>query len=138
MANNFPSFKLWFGEAGSFTTFQCGLQLWWYHLPVQLRSPVWPGLLASLAILGLLLAFHQVVSGAVQQGELRHKATAMHSEATWRCNTLRGLRASENCRSQLNAPTRSDALLQASDMPAARQSNAQTVLASSLDLLSNR
>ncbi len=138
MNHAFPSFNLWVGEAGSFAAFQRGLQRWWYHLPAGARSPIWPGLLASLTILGLLLAFHQVVSGAVQQSELRHKATAMHSEATWRCNTLPGLRASENCRSQLNALARTDALLQASDTPIARQSNAQAVLASSLDLLSNR
>jgi len=75
------------------------------RIPDALRSPVWPGILAAIAVVGLLLAFHQVVSGAVQQGELRRKATAAYAEAAWRCNALRGVRAvRESCLSQLNAP----------------------------------
>jgi hypothetical protein len=57
----------------------------------------WPGILAALAIVGLLAAFHQVVRGAVQQGELRRIATAVHAEAAWRCNALRGLHVRDNC-----------------------------------------
>jgi hypothetical protein len=63
-------------------------------------SPVWLGILATIAIVGLLLAFHHVVRGAVQQGELRRKATATHAEAAWRCNILR---EPESCGVQPNA-----------------------------------
>ena len=68
-------------------------------------------ILAALIILGLLLAFHQVVSGAVLQSELRHKATAMKAQATWRCHSLRGLGASESCLLQLNPVARGDPML---------------------------
>ena len=71
MDNKFPN-----TEVGSFTVRQRELQLWWYGLPAGVRSPVWPGILVTLIIVGLLLAFHQVVSGAVQQSELRLKAVA--------------------------------------------------------------
>ena len=54
-----------------------------------MRSPVWAGILLTIAIIGLLVAFHQVVRGAVQQGELRRQATATYAEAVWRCNALR-------------------------------------------------
>ncbi|WP_114973708.1 hypothetical protein [Rhodoferax ferrireducens] len=138
MGNNFPSFKLWFGDAGSFTAFQCGLLQWWYHLPVWVRSPLWPGMLATLTAFGLLLAFYQVVNGAVQQSALRHKATAVYSEATWRCNTLSGLRAREGCRSQLNAGASAEALLQTQNSPGMAQSNAQAILLTSLELLSDK
>ncbi|MDO8248729.1 MAG: hypothetical protein Q7T78_03285 [Rhodoferax sp.] len=138
MGNNFPSFKLCFGEAGSFAAHQRGLQLWWHHLPVWVRSPLWPGMLATMTVLGLLLAFYQVVSGAVQQGALRHKAAAMYSEATWRCNTLSGLRAREGCRSQLNAVASAEALLQTQTTPGMPQSNAQAILLTSLELLSDK
>jgi len=63
----------------------------------SIRSSVWPAILAALAIFGLLLAFHQVVRGAVQQGELRRKATATHAEAVWRCNALGGLHGRDDC-----------------------------------------
>jgi hypothetical protein len=62
-----------------------------------MRASVWPGTLAALAIVGLLLAFHQVVRGAVEQGELRRKATAMQAEAVWRCNALRGPLGRDDC-----------------------------------------
>ena len=61
--------------------------------PAALRSPLAHAILATLAMLGLLLAFHQVVLGAVQQGELRRKATAMQADAAWRCNAMPGARS---------------------------------------------
>ena len=75
------------------------LVLWWHHLPAGVRSPVWPAALATLVIVGMLLAFHQVVSGAVLQGEMRRKASAMDVEANWRC----GPRARDSCLQQLKA-----------------------------------
>ena len=70
--------------------------------PAALRSPQAFAVLATLAMLGLLLAFHQVVLGAVQQGELRRKATAMQADAAWRCNALPAARSREGCLVQLN------------------------------------
>ena len=48
---------------------------------------VWIGVLVGALLAGMLAGFHQVVSGAVQQAELRHKANALMIEATWRCNS---------------------------------------------------
>lgn len=134
----YPTFKLPGDETGGLAACRRELQQWWRGLPAGVRSPVWPGILATLIIFGLLLAFHQVVTGAVQQSELRLKATAMRSEATWRCNTLRGLGASESCRSQLKALADGNALLQFPNTAGVRQPNAQAVLMTNLDLLSDR
>jgi hypothetical protein len=68
-----------------------------------LRSPLSYAVLATLVMLGLLLAFHQVVLGAVQQGELRRKAAATQADAAWRCNAIPGARSREGCLMQLNA-----------------------------------
>jgi hypothetical protein len=75
---------------------------WWMQLPAPVRSPAWPYTLASLMVLFLLLAFHQVVRDAVRQGELLRATSASMSQATWRCGALPGLRARENCLAQLN------------------------------------
>jgi len=71
--------------------------------PDALRLPLWQAILAVLAILSLLLAFHQVVLGAVQQGELRRKATAMQAGAAWRCNVIPVARSRDDCLMRLNA-----------------------------------
>ncbi len=76
-----------------------------------LRSLPWPGALAGLAILGLLLAFHQVVSGSVQQGEQRRAAVALKSEATWRCNAIASVRGRDGCLVQLSAAAHDEATL---------------------------
>lgn len=128
MHNNSPPFKLPDGEAGGLVVPQRALLQWWYGLPTWVRSPVWPAFLATLTILGLLLSFHQVVREAVQQSELRLRASALHNEATWRCSAMSSQRASEGCRSQLKAYNAS----------AVRPSNAQAVLVTSLDLLSDK
>lgn len=69
----------------------------WHPTP----SSLWQGVLGTLVVLGLLLAFHQVVLGAMQQGELHRKATAVKAEATWRCNTLGRAGESESCLSRV-------------------------------------
>lgn len=107
------------GRVGDFAARQRTPQQWWYRLPAGLQTPVWSTILGSLIILGMLLAFHQVVHGAVQQGELRHKTNALHAEATWRCKILPGRDASDGCLLQL-----------------ARQRGDQTVAVVSPDLLS--
>ena len=135
MHNKSPTYKLPEGEAGGFVVLQRAALLWWCSLPAGVRSPVWPAL---LAILGLLLAFHQVVHEAMLQSELRHKASTMHSEAIWRCNTMGSLRANESCLSQLKALARGNPLLEAYITPGVRRSNAQAVLVTSLDSLSDK
>ena len=51
------------------------------------RTAVWPVALAALLIVGLLVAFHQVVQGAVNQAMLRRQVAAQHVEADWQCRT---------------------------------------------------
>lgn len=133
MDNIFSSFKLSNGAAGGFTALQCSLQRWWQRLPAGARSPLWPGILAALIIFGMLLAFHQVVLGVVQQSELRHKASAMHAEATWRCHALRGPDASGSCLLQLNSMVHRAPLVQVQATQALRQSDAQYALRSKVD-----
>lgn len=103
MNNISQTFKLSTRQTNGLQALQLSLQQWWHALPIGLRSPIWPGLLATLIIVAMLLAFHQVVRGAVQQGELQHQASALHSAATWRCNNLRGAGASSSCLLQLNS-----------------------------------
>lgn len=103
MNNISQTFKLSTHQTNGLQALQRGLQQWWHALPMGLRSPIWPGLLATLIILALLLAFHQVVRGAVQHGELQHQASARHTAATSRCNSLLGVGASSNCLTQLNS-----------------------------------
>lgn len=57
---------------------------WWRPaLGVLLRR--WPLILATLAGLGLLFAFGQVVAGVVVQGDLQRRFTAAQHEGGWRC-----------------------------------------------------
>jgi hypothetical protein len=83
------------------------------HLSDALRAHGWSGVLASLLLLGLLLAFHQVVRSAVRQGELRREVTALHSTAAWRCNALQTRPARENCLQELNASSLDPAAMRA-------------------------
>ncbi len=72
----------------------------WHPTP----SSLWQGVLGTLIVLGLLMAFHQVVLGAMQQGELHRKATAVKAEASWRCNTLGGPGEGEACLLRVTSP----------------------------------
>jgi hypothetical protein len=94
-------------------THQDELRLWWQHLPAAVRSRIWPGLLATLAVLGLVLAFHQVVRGAVEQGDLRRAASAARAEAAWRCAVLRGPLPRDSCLAQADAAQHIEPSLQA-------------------------
>lgn len=109
------------GWVDNITARQRTLQPWWYRLPAGLRSPVWSTILGSLIILGLLLAFHQVVHEAVQQGELRHKAYALQAEATWRCKVLPARGASDSCLLQLSASANGSGLSNAKNTQLASQ-----------------
>jgi len=69
---------------------------------LALPAKAWPAVLASVAVLVMLVAFDQVVRGAVIQSELRRQAAAVHAEAAWRCKALRGRGVSQVCLAQLN------------------------------------
>ena len=91
------------------------------------KLPAWQGILAALLIFSLLLAFHQVVRGAVAQGAVHLKATALYNAGALRCNSLRGPRASESCLSQLKT--------QDDDNAAIPLLNDQAIMTSKLDSL---
>lgn len=109
MDTHSPGIKWTEHEAGWSAGGQDELAPGWLAGSGGLHSPVWPGVLALLLAMGLLLAFHQVVNGAVLKGDLQRKAAAMHAEASWRCNAMRGLKASAGCLFQLNEASGGDA-----------------------------
>lgn len=71
--------------------------LWWQYALVALRRPVWLAAIVALLVLGLLLAFQQVVAQAVAQGELRRTATAAQARDIWRCKHLSHSGARDSC-----------------------------------------
>ncbi len=54
-------------------------------------------ILVTLATLGMMLAFYQVVRGAVAQGESLQQVRNQQSAAFWRCNGVRGSIERDNC-----------------------------------------
>jgi hypothetical protein len=74
--------------------------------------------LGTVAVLGMLMAFHAVMRGAVQQAQARQQTLAAHAEATWRCKTLRGLCGSGTCLSKLNAAAPAEVMVQALNLEA--------------------
>ena len=84
-----------------------------FRLPIRAIT----GLLATTAVLALLLAFHQVVQGAVQQGESRRQAAAALADATWRCKALRGVDHARDCLNGLNGLNGLDAQARAIARP---------------------
>jgi hypothetical protein len=71
--------------------------------PLQRRH--WAVGAAVLVVVGLLIGFHHVVTGAVRQGELLRMSAATRSQAVWRCEALRGARVRAACMNELDAPT---------------------------------
>jgi hypothetical protein len=59
--------------------------------------------IAVSAVLLLLLALGEVARHAVDLGEQRRRATALHWQATWKCQALRGKAASRDCLERLRA-----------------------------------
>lgn len=114
MRNIASPVKLPYVEAGAFATWYQNLVFWWHGLRLGWLSPIWPGAAALVAIFGLLLAFHQVVLGAVERGELARKATALHAQASWRCNSMLGQEARESCLLQLNMQAKGNPALNTS------------------------
>jgi len=77
-------------------------------LLVLLRSQTALVVLAALAILGLMLAFHQVVLAAVAQGESMQQARNLQSQAFWRCGRFSAPTERANCLRQVNATGRTE------------------------------
>ena len=73
----------------------------WRQLPRVQRVSVWQGAAVSLVVLVLLVAFHQVVSGVVEQAALQRKILARTTTETLRCKTLPGQPARAHCLSQV-------------------------------------
>jgi hypothetical protein len=73
----------------------------WQRALAALRPPVWPAAAAALMVLGLLVAFQQVVAQGVEQAEQRRAATASQHESTWRCKLVHEPAARDNCLAQI-------------------------------------
>ncbi len=98
---------------------------WWggalaWLLPLARRRG-WLSGVGALLLFGLLVLFHQVVRSAVQQGELRREATALHTAALFRCKALQERRTREACLQRLSAGP--------PDIAALRTQNALTIAA---------
>lgn len=93
-----------------------------YLLHTALRASAWHAIMAALAISSLLVAFHQLVSGAVQQSELRRKADATQAEASRLCNAMQEPLARDKCRLELSAPRVGQAMVQAQNVVAGAKS----------------
>lgn len=108
MNNHFPDSTPSSGKAGSMVALRPELQQEDILLASKSTSrlPGWPVVVATLAVLGMLLAFHHVVREALRQSEFRHRAMALHAEAVWRCNNLPGREVSNTCLLQVNAEAR--------------------------------
>ena len=76
---------------------------WWSGPSTQERHHVLLGTVGAVVIVGMLLAFAQVLSGAVEQGAARRAATAAQLASTAACTAMRGPRAQDACRVQLAA-----------------------------------
>ena len=69
----------------------------WASMLALLRSTTTLAALAILATTGLMLAFHQVVLGAVAQGESLQQARNQRSAALSRCTGLQGTTERADC-----------------------------------------
>jgi hypothetical protein len=66
-------------------------------------KPLAPALIGTASVLALLLAFGQVVTLSVQNGQARHRASAERDDAAWRCNAQRSATQRADCRAQPEA-----------------------------------
>jgi len=100
------------GDQGRHGTTQGWLVSWRVAAPLRIDSVRWararPWVLAALATAGLLLSLALVVQNIVSQAALRHAATAVQTDALWRCNALTERDARDLCRrvaGEATAPT---------------------------------
>lgn len=118
MDHHFPTSTRFNGKAGGAVPYLHDLRRdEHHHLSHEGRWPGWPLMMAVVVLLAMLLVFHYVVRGSLQQSELRHKAAAVHAEAIWRCNNLKGREVSGHCLLQASAEARKVALLQVHEAP---------------------
>ncbi len=71
-----------------------------------LRELRLPAVLAALALGALCLTFLEVVSGAVEQGQVRRDAQLNLADATWRCNAQRDHLLRTDCQVRLGLAAR--------------------------------
>lgn len=71
----------------------------------SLLTTIWPSILAALVGFGLLLAFYQVVRGAVDEAALRRQVVAHQADAIWRCQRAPDHGASQHCAAMLASLT---------------------------------
>ncbi len=69
----------------------------------KISESKWTLMLASLLIVGMLVAFHWVVRDATHAGELRRQATATQAIAMMRCNALPSWDISRTCMKELTS-----------------------------------
>ncbi|MDP1649274.1 MAG: hypothetical protein Q8M01_13895 [Rubrivivax sp.] len=90
------------GAQGRYDTVQGLLAAWRLADPLHIDGARWaralPWVLAALATAGLLLSLSLVVQNIVSQAALRHAATAMQTDALWRCNALTERDVRDHCR----------------------------------------
>lgn len=108
---------------------------WWQTV---VWAPLWAVILVIVVVGGLMLAFHGVVRGAVEQGEGRRLATAALTQATWRCNALRGQGASGACLAQLDATAALNAGPTQAAAPRVNSSHVDDVAGVNISLLAGR
>ena len=108
---------------------------WWQAV---VWAPLWAVILVVVVVAGLMLTFHGVVRGAVEQGEGRRVATAALTQATWRCNALRGLGASGACLAQLNAAAALNVGLTQAAAPRVNSSHVDDMAGVNINLLAGR
>lgn len=97
MNTNFQTIKFSNLDLTGHVPSQLDLLEGWPRLSALLSSQTTLAVLAILTTLALVLAFHQIVLGAVEQGKLLQQARDLQSETLLRCNGLRGTIARDNC-----------------------------------------
>lgn len=80
---------------------------WWSGPSTQEHHHALQGAVGAVLIVGMLLVFAQVVSGAVEQGAARRVATATQVASTAACTAMRGPSAQDACRVQAAAASAS-------------------------------
>lgn len=103
MHTHFQTIKLSNHDLAGHDAPQFELLYGWPRLLDLLRSQFTLAVLAALITLSLMLVFHQVVLGAVAQGELRQQARNLQSQALWRCNNSPNSNGRDNCLRQVKA-----------------------------------
>lgn len=111
MRTHFQTIKLSNHDLAGHDAPQFELLYGWPRFLDLLRSQLTLAILATLITLSLMLVFHQIVLGAVAQGELRQQARTLQSQALWRCNSSPDTHGRDNCLRQVKAMDGAEASL---------------------------